>query len=230
MSLMSVPRLKALARKGQRPDGVMLRKEFVSTVTALSDRVLRFVISTPNVDRENDTVAVDGWDLVPYRRNPVVLWAHEQCHLPIGKALDVDIEDGMLKANVQFVDADVPHVGDKAEAILRLCKDGFLSATSVGFRPLEYDIATSRDDGESWYPPMNFLRQELLEFSIVTVPANAEALIEVPDLLSPGPTGLPLTDPSADAERAASEAVQRAKQAGVARSRALQALTLAQIF
>ena len=111
--------------------------------------------------------------------------------------------------------ADVPHIGDKAEAVLRLCQAGFLSATSVGFRPLDYDIADDRDDGEGWFPPMDFKRQELLEFSIVTVPANAEALIELPALLAPGPTGLPLADVD-DAARAAAAGVEKERLARLA--------------
>ena len=170
--------------------------------------MLRFVVSTPNPDRENDTVALDGWELVNYRRNPVVLWGHDQDCLPIGRAIDIGIEDGALKASVQFVPASVPHVGEKAEAVLWLCQNGFLSATSVGFRPLDYDIAVDRDHREGWFPPMDFKRQELLEFSIVTIPANAEALIELPDLLSPGPTAVPLAAAD-EAARAAADAVEK---------------------
>jgi hypothetical protein len=53
-------------------------------------------------------------------------------------------------------------------------KGGFLSATSVGFSPLKYAFT---DDPKRRFG-IDFLEQELLEFSCVTVPANAEALIE----------------------------------------------------
>ncbi|NPD67290.1 peptidase [Lichenicola cladoniae] len=225
MTLMSPLRLKALVRKGERPTDVTLRKEMISTITQVSDRVLRFVISTPNPDRENDTIALDGWDLINFRRNPVVLWGHEQSCLPVGKATWIEIDDGALKADVEFVPGDWPHIGDKAEAVLRCCQNGFLAATSVGFRPLDYDIANDRDDGEGWCPPMDFKRQELLEFSIVTVPANAEALIEFNDLLAPGPTGLPLADVDADA-RAAQEAVEKEQRLRVERIRRAHRHTL----
>jgi phage head maturation protease len=55
-----------------------------------------------------------------------------------------------------------------------MLKTGFLSATSVGFIPLKYNFV---DDPQRRFG-IDFLEQELLEFSIVTVPANAEALIE----------------------------------------------------
>jgi hypothetical protein len=64
--------------------------------------------------------------------------------------------------------------GLHAEGILQLYKGGFLSATSVGFNPLKYAFT---DDPKRRYG-IDFLEQELLEFSCVTVPANAEALIE----------------------------------------------------
>jgi len=217
MPMISPQRFKAMARKGERPGAVTLRKEMIAAATQIGERVLRFVISTAAPDRENDTIALDGWMLEAYRRNPVVLWAHQQDHLPVGKAFDLDVADGALKASVEFVPADVPHIGEKAEAVLRLCLSGFLSATSVGFRPLEYDIATERDDGEGWFPPMDFRRQELLEFSIVTVPCNPEALIEIPDLMGPGPAGYPMLDPAAETARAAA-AVERVAAEAAQRS------------
>ena len=206
----SAYRLKQLARKGEKPAGIALRKQFVGSPSILGDRVVRFTISTPSIDRENDTVAIEGWDLDAFRRNPVVLWAHDQRCLPIGKAFDLDIEGDALKASVEFVGSEVPEVGQRAEAVLQLCRSGFLSATSVGFRPTEYDIATSRDDGESWFPPMNFLRQELLEFSIVTVPANSEALIELPDDSTPAASQALAPASEGDEQRALEELVAKA--------------------
>ena len=226
--LTSAHRLKQLARKGERPTDLTLRKQLVSSIGVLDGRALRFAISTASVDRENDVVFLDGWDLDAFRRNPVVLWAHDQHCLPIGKAFDLDIEGDALKASVEFVAAETPEVGPRAEAVLQLCRNGFLSATSVGFRPLEYDIATSRDDGEGWFPPMNFLRQELLEFSIVTVPANAEALIELPDELTPASPQALAPDHDAEAERAAADQAARlvAATSRARRQRAVQVLGL----
>ena len=36
-----------------------------------------FVISTDEVDRHGDIVSAGGWRLDAFRRNPVVLWAHD---------------------------------------------------------------------------------------------------------------------------------------------------------
>jgi phage head maturation protease len=65
--------------------------------------------------------------------------------------------------------------------VYRLARGGFLAATSVGFRPLKWEYTTDKERGaDDWFPGIDFEEQELVEFSIVTVPANPEALMEPP--------------------------------------------------
>jgi HK97 family phage prohead protease len=137
-------------------------------------RSLTFTISTDSVDRMGDTISVAGWKLDAYRKNPVVLWGHDSADFPVAKSTKLWIEGSKLKAETEFVPADNPATGLHAEGILQLYKGGFLSATSVGFSPLKYAFT---DDPTRRFG-IDFLEQELLEFSCVTVPANAEALIE----------------------------------------------------
>jgi HK97 family phage prohead protease len=144
-------------------------------------RALRFTISTPSVDREQDRIALTGWDLANFRRNPVVLWGHDAARLPIGRAFDLQIVDTALKASIEFIPTDTPEGGAFAEAVYRLAQAGFIAATSVGFRPLKWDFTTDKDRGaDDWFPGIDFEEQELVELSVVTVPANPEALIEAP--------------------------------------------------
>lgn len=137
-------------------------------------RTLMFTISSGAVDRMGDTILAAGWRLENYRRNPVVLWGHDSGDFPVAKAPKVWIEGDKLKAEAEFIPADNPATGKHADGILQLYKGGFLSATSVGFNPLKYAFT---DDPKRRFG-IDFLEQELLEFSCVTVPANAEALIE----------------------------------------------------
>jgi phage head maturation protease len=66
-----------------------------------------------------------------------------------------------------------------------MCCDGFLNATSVGFRPLEWTLSKDPSRGaDEWEPGADFHRAELVEFSIVSVPCNPEALLEA----TPQPT------------------------------------------
>lgn len=160
-------------KTGEQPAEVQLRKGFVTEVkTEDSDnRILNFTISTGAVDRMGDTINVDGWRLANYRKNPVILWSHDASMMPIGKSLSVDVEDGRLRAKAQFVPKDISPFAD---SVYRALQAGFLSATSVGFAPIKYAFsdAPGRQFG------LDFIEQELLEFSVVSVPANQEALIE----------------------------------------------------
>jgi phage head maturation protease len=137
-------------------------------------RSLSFTISTNKVDRSLDSINPDGWDLEAYKKNPVVLWAHDSTMVPPAKAVDIGVVDGRLRAKTVFVPKDNPAVGAFAEGIFQLYKGGFLNATSVGFLPIEmnYSDEPSRKGG------LNFTKQELMEFSLVPVPANSEALLE----------------------------------------------------
>lgn len=165
---------KADVAAGRTPEPAKLLKEYVAdTVKAEGERKYTFAISTGAVDRERDTVAVDGWQLDNYRKNPVVLWAHDYGGLPVGRAESVIARSGQLVARMEFVPAEVYPF---AETVRQLVDGGFLKATSVGFRPLEN--GWKFNDARGGY---DFTKQELLEFSIVPVPANPEALVAAKD-------------------------------------------------
>jgi HK97 family phage prohead protease len=139
-----------------------------STDGAADSRRLRFTISTESTDRDRDQIAVDGWRLDNYRKNPVVLWAHSYHDLPVARAVNIEVTGGKLTAEAEFVSADVSPF---AETVYQMVKRGFLSATSVGFVPVKW----VRNEERAGYDVME---AELLEFSIVPVPSNPEALIE----------------------------------------------------
>lgn len=166
-----IPRadFKKAAETGMAPDDALLRKQFIAesikaVETDQGARSRQFVISTQAVDRDNDTVSPTGWHLDNFRKNPVMLYAHDYTSLPIGKCTEVKVDSGKLVATATFADHPM------AETVLRLVDGGFLNATSVGFRPIRYEINEERRG-------LDFEEQELLEFSIVPVPANPEALI-----------------------------------------------------
>lgn len=172
-TLMTEDNFREAAKAGKAPADARLRKAFIADVKAVDDnaRAIDFTISTASVDRMGDTIAVDGWQLANFRKNPVVLWAHDSEKLPVAKASNVRVEDGKLKARAEFMGGDISGFAD---AVYRAIKGGFLSATSVGFAPLKYSFV----DDPARRMGIDFQEQELLEFSIVPVPANAEALIE----------------------------------------------------
>jgi HK97 family phage prohead protease len=129
---------------------------------------ISFTISTASVDRGGDTIDPNGWRLAEYRNNPLVLWGHDTSSLPIGSGR-AWLDGGKLKGSVSFAQTD------KAQEIRGLVQEGKIRATSVGFIPLAWSWATEKGRGVG---AINFHTQELLEFSLVTIPANAECLVD----------------------------------------------------
>jgi hypothetical protein len=74
-------------------------------------RTLTFTISTSSVDRMGDTIAVSGWKLDAYRKNPVVLWGHDSADFPVAKTTKLWIEGEKLKAESEFIPKDNPATG-----------------------------------------------------------------------------------------------------------------------
>jgi HK97 family phage prohead protease len=118
-----------------------------------------------------DRIAVNGWELGQYRRNPVVLWAHDANAPPIARMPRIFPSGDKLLGGVKFASADVYSFAD---TIYRLVVGGFISAGSVGFTPIDFKFSSDPDR------PMgiDFKRQELLEFSICPIPANANTLVD----------------------------------------------------
>ena len=131
---------------------------------------LTFVASTGGVDRHGDTVAPEGWRLDAYRKNPVVLWAHDYRRPAIGRAQSVWRDGGALLARLEFAPTEF---GREVEGLYR---QGYQQGVSVGFRPLRFE--ERRDARTGAFLGIRFLEQELLEISAVPVPANQGALLE----------------------------------------------------
>jgi HK97 family phage prohead protease len=184
MQILSATQFKSLNRsRNVTRAAIGVRKQMITPARVIDPekRALRFTISTADIDREQDRIDLAGWDLKNFLRNPVVLWGHDASRLPIGRAFDVAIEDDALKASIEFIPTDLPEGGAFAESVYRLARSGFIAATSVGFRPLKWDYTRDPTRGaDDWFPGIDFQEQELVELSIVTVPANPEALMDAP--------------------------------------------------
>lgn len=125
------------------------------------ERAVEAVISSSAEDRDGDIVEVSGWVLENFLRNPVVLWMHRY-EAPIGRCLDIRQEGDLLIARTRFARTPL------AEEIWQLYREGVLSAWSVSFIALDWEPLPSGG--------RRYLKQELLEYSAVSVPANPEAL------------------------------------------------------
>jgi len=130
-----------------------------------------FVASSATPDRYGDIIDQKGWVLDNYKKNPVVLLNHDSNQLPIGKG-NVYLRDDKLVIDVEFDSED-----ERAKEVERKAKKGFMNAVSVGFRPLESKSRSELPSDNKYYGQrgMYYSKAELLEVSIVTIPANGEA-------------------------------------------------------
>lgn len=121
------------------------------------------VASTGSIDREGDILDPGGWKLDNFRAAPRLLWSHMAHELPIGKITNIIIDAlGNLVFDAEFAEKE----NDFAKKVADLMRGGFLNTFSVGFMPL-------KQDGQK------FLENELLEISVVNVPANPEARLSL---------------------------------------------------
>jgi HK97 family phage prohead protease len=150
----------------------LCRKQFVPTVTftpgAPADGEM--MISTEAVDREGDRVIAAGADLDAFRRNPVLLWAHSLADPPIGTVTGLEIQPGRgLRARWRWAEGDAV-----ADRIRNLWDQGILRSASIGFLPVE--------SVPNEFGGRDFLRWELAELSLCSVPANREAVRQLKQL------------------------------------------------
>jgi HK97 family phage prohead protease len=136
--------------------------------TVASDGGLDFVLSDETVDRYGDIVEASGWVLTNFRKNPIALFGHSSA-FPIGKWTNIRIEGGKLIARLQLA---ARGTSARIDELISLVEQGILRAVSVGFRPLESEPI----DEKKPYGSRRFKKQELLECSLVSVPANPSAL------------------------------------------------------
>ncbi len=134
-------------------------------------REVTVIGSVQQEDRDRDIVDIKTMNVKNYKQNPVVLWSHQSRDLPIAKAINVTKAAGntQLKFKLQFAkEEDYPF----ADQVYKLIKAGFINASSIGFA-VNYEKSEYDKDRGGY----NFNNAELLEISLVNVPANQGALI-----------------------------------------------------
>jgi HK97 family phage prohead protease len=158
---------------GARPLGAVRFATTGDPVAATDSRTATFVFSDESVDRYGDVIFARGWDLANFNANPVALFGHDSGSVEnvIGKAKNVRVEGSRLIGDIEFMGADV---NPNAEAVYQMVKGGFLKTVSVGFQPIEWELAKDKNRPQG----VNFKKQELLEISIVPIPANPNALVQ----------------------------------------------------
>lgn len=183
--------------------------------STLGERCVRILASDGSLDSHGTTINPNGWRLENYLKNPTILWMHNQRELPIGQAVSVAVTSRGLEIVVQFATAEE---NPFADYVYRLVKGGYIRSGSVGFYPLKWTIRENED-------VVDFLEQELFEFSFTNVGSNPNALVlqksadnfgDLRDVLNAAPTNefQELRDAlaKADVPKAAPAAINRARR------------------
>ena len=135
-----------------------------------------FTATSDTLDRDSERVIPRSFekDMGFYDENPVVLYGHDHRLPAVGKCTDHEFSDADLKMQVKFAVDENP----MAALLWGLYKSGYMRMTSVGFIPIEWsDDAEEKLEGQSG---LTFIRNELIELSLVNVGSNRFALSDLP--------------------------------------------------
>ena len=151
-------------------------------------REVEFIINADVKDRHKDILDYDNWQLEAFNANPIIGYQHNvygdnMCLAPnpddvLGKGkafVDTHYGKKVVVSTVQF---EPKELNPLAEKIFRKVLFGSLNAASVGIIPTgkiktQYEKNQQGEvvDQTNYWPG-----QELLEWSIVNIPANPEAV------------------------------------------------------
>jgi hypothetical protein len=161
-------------------------------------RTIPFAISSGKRDRHGTVLNIDGWKLDSYKKNPIIGYQHHvgsgslfsepNPDFIIGKSVNIYFEgNGSNKKLISDCMFEPGEINPLAEKIFQKCIFGSLRSASVGFVPLglgHYGEGSERRGGEE---ETYYLEgQDLLEWSIVSIPSNSDAVKKSIAEASPG--------------------------------------------
>ena len=130
-------------------------------------RIIRGTATTPTPDRMGDIVEPLG---VKFNNPMPLLWQHDS-HKPVGHVtFDKPTKDG-ITFEAKLAQIDEPGtLKDRIDEAWQSVKAKLVSAVSIGFQALEYSFIEATGG-------IRFTESEVLELSLVTIPANSQATI-----------------------------------------------------
>jgi len=170
--------IKDVENKPIKHNGEEVFEQFNTVKSVNIDRRTITIIATDeSVDRQGDIILAKGWDFKNYVKNPVLLWGHNYSSVPLANA--VKIIRRKTEGRPTIITHKFPSEGINpfADMLFLLAHEGVIKAGSVGFIPKEWESLDPENDEYGWRG-RKYLKQELLEHSLVSVPANPNALME----------------------------------------------------
>lgn len=141
----------------------------VKAVQDGDERIIRGIATTPTPDRVGDVVEPLGVTF----SNPMPLLHQHDHKSPVGTVtFDKPTAKGItFEARLPILDEPSP-LKDRVDLAWAEVKAGLIRAVSIGFRALDGGYEVMKSGG------LRFVKTEVLELSLVTVPAQADAVIQ----------------------------------------------------
>jgi HK97 family phage prohead protease len=143
-----------------------------TVASAAGEDPLVYVMSDETVDRVGDVIKASGWNLQNFAKNPVALFGHDHKFI-VGHWTDVKVQGKQLIGRLKLLPKGI---SERLDEVIAAVEAGILRAVSVGFN-IDPDKAERNKEGG-----YSFGSAELLECSLVSVPANPNALRKALDL------------------------------------------------
>lgn len=140
----------------------------IKSVTDTDDeRIITGIATTPSTDRDDDILEPTG---AKFALPIPLLWQHNH-NQPIGEVIAAEVTTAgiLITAKIAKI-AEAGKLKERIDEAWQSIKSGLVKCLSVGFRTKEYNYM---DD--SW--GLHIKEWEWYELSVVTVPANPDAMI-----------------------------------------------------
>lgn len=134
-----------------------------TTVKELGNGIFEATVTTPTKDRQGENIITTGVDASTWEKTGMpVLYGHDYSGLPIGKGLSWKSYKNKMTSRFQLAVDEYPF----AATVAAMIKGGYLNAVSIG------GIVKKWSDDY-----LTIVEMEMVEYSVVPIPANADALI-----------------------------------------------------
>lgn len=146
-------------------------------------RIVQYKFTDATTDRYGDRITAKGVQLDKYRANPIVLGFHNSYTFPIGATIKTWYEksDDSVKGWVLFFDGNIDDTGI-SESTFKFVTSGAVKTGSIGFIPVAGKVRKPTEEEKTTYGMTDwgyiYDEIELLEYSIVPLPANPSSMSE----------------------------------------------------
>jgi HK97 family phage prohead protease/HK97 family phage major capsid protein len=144
-------------------------------------RVITGIATTPTPDRAGDIIEPLGVSF----KNPLPLLLHHDSKMPVGTVKFLPPTPAGILFEAQIPTVTTPGVvKNRVDEAFDSVKAGLITGASIGFRAVAEHVKALASGG------MHFLKSEVFELSLVTIPANSEATILTVKTLDQAASGL----------------------------------------